>query len=77
MEMKIKNGAFYVMEAGEEKAIYDSIPNAIDALKTIVGQKSDLDSKKVNIYMVNIAKEKWEIVTIPWAEIAMELLKKK
>lgn len=77
MEMKIKNGAFYVMEAGEEKALYDSVPTAIDALKTIVGHKANLNPKKVNIFMVNIAKEKWEIVTIPWAEIAMELLKKK
>jgi hypothetical protein len=77
MELKIKNGAFYVMEAGEEKALYDSVPNAIEALKNIVNQKGELDHKKVNIFMVNIAKEKWEIVTIPWAEIAMELLKKK
>jgi len=77
MEMKIQGNAFYVLEAGDVKAIYDTVPNAIDSLKNIVNQKS-IDPTKANIYTVNIGKEgKWEIKTVSWAEIAMELLKKK
>jgi len=76
VEMKIKD-KFYVMEAETEKGVYDTSNAAIEALTIIAKGKPQLNPEKVNIYEVNTVGQKWEIKTIPWAQIAMELLKKK
>ena len=75
MELKIKNDVFYVLEAGKEKRFYDTEEDAIDSLKTVVSENKDLNSENVNIIEVNIKGEKWEMKTMPWSKIAIELIR--
>ena len=75
MELKIKNDVFYVLEAGEEKRLYNTEKDAIESLKTIVAEKKELDPENVNIIEVNIKGEKWEMKTVPWSKIAMGLIR--
>lgn len=75
MELKIKNDVFYVLEAGKEKRLYDTERDAIDSLKTLVSENKDLNPENVNIIEVNIKGEKWEMKTMPWSKIAIELIR--
>lgn len=75
MELKIKNDVFYVLEAGKEKRLYDTERDAIDSLKTLASENKDLNPENVNIIEVNIKGEKWEMKTMPWSKIAIELIR--
>ena len=75
MELKIKNDVFYVLEAGKEKRLYDMERDAIDSLKTLASENKDLNPENVNIIEVNIKGEKWEMKTMPWSKIAIELIR--
>ena len=75
MELKIKDDVFYVLEAGNEKRLYDTERDAIDSLKTLVSENKDLNPENVNIIEVNIKGEKWEMKTMPWSKIAIELIR--
>ena len=75
MELKVKDDAFYVLIASDEKRVYDSESDAISSLKTLVAEKKKIDPEDVNIFEVNIAGEKWEIKSVPWSKIAIELMK--
>lgn len=74
MEMKVKNDVFYLLDAGDEKWVYDTESGAVEALKTLVSKK-DLNPENVSILEVNTAGEKWEIKSVPWSKIAMGLMK--
>ena len=75
MELKLKGDTFYLLDVGAEKWIYDSENDAVSALKTQTSQKKDIDPESVNIWEVNTSGEKWEIKSVPWSRIAMELMK--
>lgn len=77
MEMIIKNNTFIVLEAGDDKRVYDTVGNAIDSLKQIIASKPIMNPETINILEINTAKEKWEIKSVPWSKIAIELLKHK
>jgi hypothetical protein len=75
MEMKVKNDVFYLLDAGSEKWIYDTEKDAIDALKNMVSKKKSVDAENVSILRVNTSGESWEIKSVPWSKIAIELMK--
>ena len=75
MELKIKNDVFFVLETSEAKSLFDTESDAVEKLKEAVAKNPDLDSNNVSIIEVNIQGEKWEMKTIPWAKIAMELIR--
>ena len=77
MEMKVKNDRFYLLDATDEKWIYDSEDGAIEALKTLASKKKELNPEDVNIFEVNTAGEKWEIKSVPWSRIAIGLMREK
>lgn len=77
MEMIIKNNIFYVLEAGEDKRVFDTVANAIESLKEIINNKPTTNPETVNILEINTVKDKWEIKSVPWSKIAIELLKHK
>lgn len=75
MEMKVKNNVFYLLDAGGEKWVYDAESEAVKALKTLVSTKKTLDPERVSILEINTIGEKWEIKSVPWSKIAIELMK--
>ena len=77
MEMKVKNDRFYLLDAIDEKWIYDSEDGAIDALKALVSKNKELNPEDVNIFEVNTAGENWEIKSVPWSRIAIGLMRGK
>jgi hypothetical protein len=68
---------FFFFSSGEDKRVCDTVANAIDSLKQIIANKPTLNPETVNILEINTAKEKWEIKSVPWSKIAVELLKHK
>jgi hypothetical protein len=77
MEMKVKNNKFYLLEMGEEKWLYDSESDAIEALKRLVSEREEVNPEDISILEVDTTEEKWEIKSIPWSKIAIGLMKKK
>ena len=75
MELKIKNDIFYVLETGKEKYVFDTESDAVGKLKQVVAASPELNSEKVSIVEVNVKGDKWEMKTIPWSKIAMELIR--
>lgn len=75
MEMKVNNSVFYLLDAGDEKWIYDTESSAVDALRALTSKKKELDPESVSIWEVNTAGESWEIKSVPWSKIAMGLMK--
>ncbi|MBT9145903.1 MAG: hypothetical protein DDT42_01780 [candidate division WS2 bacterium] len=75
MEMEVKNDTFYVLETGNEKRIYDTEGNAIQSLKRLASKNKDIDPESMRIVEVNTAGEKWEIKSVPWSKIAIELIR--
>ena len=69
--MKLKDGKFYLLDAGGEKRIYDDENDSAKALETIVSEKEDIDIESLNILQVNKAGEKWEVEPVPWSRIIM------
>ena len=75
MELKIKNDTFFVLEAGKDKIIFDEVGDAVKRLKEVVANNKELNPENVNIVEVSVKGEKWEMKTIPWARIAIELIR--
>jgi len=74
MELLVKNDVFYVLVLGDEKRIYDEEKEAIKALKKLVAGREDVNPEDLNILEVKMG-ERWEIKSIPWSKIAIELIK--
>jgi len=77
VEMKIKNDKFYILEAGNEKIVFDTENNAVESLKALISENKSLNPENVNIFEVNTAGEKWEIKSVPWSKIAIGLIRGK
>jgi len=75
MEMKIENDTFYVLDASNEKRIYDTESSAVESLKALISENKELNPENVNIFEVNTAGESWEIKSVPWSKIAIELIR--
>ena len=75
MELKVKNDVFYLLDAGDEKWIYDTEAEAVKALRTLVSTKKTLDPESVSILEINTGGEKWEIKSVPWSKIAIQLMR--
>lgn len=75
-ELRLNAGIFYILEAGKnDKTIFDTEKNAVGALKKTIAANKELDAEKVVIMEVNTSEEKWSIKQVPWAKIAMELMR--
>jgi len=75
-ELKLNAGIFYILEAGKnDKTIFDTEKNAVGALKRVISANKELDAESVTIMEVNTSEEKWSIKQVPWAKIAMELMR--
>ena len=68
-QFKVKGNVFYVLEAGEEKTVFDDKAEVIMALLSAVGENKELDFKKLSILEVDVSKENRKIKTIPPEEI--------
>jgi hypothetical protein len=75
MEMKVKNSVFYLLDAGDEKWIYDTESDAIGALKKLVSGGKEIDHENLSILEVNTEGEHWQIKALPWSKIAIGLMR--
>jgi len=75
VEMKIKDDKFFVLEIGEDKWVYDTESTAINSMKELISKSADLNPENVSILEVNTKEKKWEIKELPWARIAIALIK--
>lgn len=66
---------FFALDAGKEKILFDTESDAVAKLKEVVSGNKELNPENVNIIEVNIKGEKWEMKTIPWSKIAIELIR--
>ena len=81
MELKVKDNKFYLLEASvfkhalsNEKWIYDTQTNAVEGFKKLISEKQ-LEPENIVIMEVDTTEEKWRINPVPWAKIAMQLVK--
>jgi len=81
MEMKVKNDKFYLLEVSvfehalsNEKWIYDTETDAVRGFRRLISEKQ-LDPENIIILEVDTSKEKWGINSVPWAKIAMQLVR--
>ena len=75
MKMKIEDGKFYVLEAGNEKWIYSLENEAINSLKEMLSENKSLDEKNISILEVDMREENWQVKQIPWSKIALKLIR--
>jgi len=81
MELKVKDNKFYLLEASifkhalsNEKWIYDTETDAVKGFKKLISEKQ-LEPENIVIMEVDTTEEKWRINAVPWAKIAMQLVK--
>ena len=70
--MKLDQNQFYVLDAGKDKWLFTTRPEAISQMKKVV-QTGDGDN--VKLLFVNTEGENWVIEQYPWKDIAFELIK--
>lgn len=70
MELKLKDGKFHLLDAGDERRVYDDENDSEKPLETIVSEKEDLDAESLNTLQLN-EDEKWEVEPDPWSRIIM------
>ena len=71
MKRKLKRNTFYLLDAGDEKRIYDDETDSAKALETMVSQKDDIDTESLEMLRVNKVGEGWEIEPVPWSRIVI------
>lgn len=75
MSIKIEEEKFYVLEAGNNKWIYNSEKEAISSLKELLTKDKSLKEENVSILEVDTTGDKWKIKQISWSKIAIELIR--
>ncbi|MEM3787022.1 MAG: hypothetical protein QXZ59_06530 [Nitrososphaeria archaeon] len=75
MEMKLNNGKFFLLDAGESKFVYENEIEAIFGFKKIISSNEKINPEEVNIFEVDTNGERWNIKQIPWSRIAAELVR--
>lgn len=75
MELKLEGNIFYLLDAKSEKRLYNTEKEAVSALKTMAGSRTDIDPENIAILEVDTSSDKWMIKAVPWSKIAIELIK--
>jgi len=75
MEMKLKGDKFFILDMGDEKIVFDTDNHAIETLKSMVSKNKKIDPEKVSILEIDTSEESWQIKSIPWSKIAIELMR--
>ena len=75
MKMKIENNKFFVLETKDEKWIFNKENEAIKSMKEITSENKELKPEDISILEVDVKEKKWEIKEIPWARIALQLIR--
>lgn len=75
MEMKVNENRFYLLDAKDEKWIYDSEDGAIEALRNLVTAHKDKNPEDISIFEVDTEGDNWEIKSVPWSRIAIGLMR--
>lgn len=75
MTIKIEGDKFYILEAGNEKWIYNSEKDAINSLREMLAKNKDLNEDNVSVLEIDTKVEKWQIKQISWSRIAMKLIR--
>lgn len=75
--MELKNGKFYVVSIGKTKLIEAERIEAVERLVELVNkQTTDIETLNPEIVEVDTSGEKWNLKTLAWNIIAMELMRK-
>jgi len=74
-ELKAENDTFYMLALGKDKRLYSTETEAIAALKASAAATPNLKPEEMNIFEVKVIGAKWEIKAIPWARIALGLIR--
>jgi len=69
-ELKIEN-EFYMIEAEDEKYLFDDKDEAMDKLK---GFLKEMDPEDVVAFHVDTSEQNWKIKQIGWKDIAKYLI---
>lgn len=75
MKMKIENNKFFVLETKDEKWVFNTENEAIKSMKEITSENKELKPEDISILEVDVKEKKWEIKEIPWARIALQLIR--
>ena len=75
MELKVKNNTFFLLDAITEKWVFEDEEEAVQKLKAIVSTGKEINPEKVCIFEINTSGENWAIKSVPWAKIALKLMK--
>ncbi len=73
--MKIENNKFFVLETKDEKWVFNKENEAIKSMKEITSENKELKPEDISILEVDVKEKKWEIKEIPWARIALQLIR--
>ena len=76
MEMKLKGDKFFVLDMEGEKRVFDTDAHAIEMLKSMVSKDKKIDPESVSILEIDTSEESWQIKSLPWSKIAIELMRK-
>jgi len=78
MSMDIKDGKFYVVSIGKTKTIESDKNQAVEKLvESVKSTTANVEALNPEIVEVDITGEKWQLKTLPWNVIAMELMRMK
>lgn len=69
-ELKISE-TFFMVEAGEDKTLFDKKEDAMQHLKKNL---KDMDSDDVKAFEIDTSDENWKIKQIGWKDIAKYLI---
>lgn len=69
-ELKVEN-EFYMVEAEEQKFLFDDKDEAMNRLKDFL---KELDADVVKAYHVDTSEQNWKIKQIGWKDIAKYLI---
>lgn len=73
-----KDGKFYVVSIGKTKTIESDKNQAVEKLvEAVKATTTNVESLNPEIVEVDITGEKWQLKTLPWNVIAMELMRMK
>jgi hypothetical protein len=70
--LKLDDNQFYVLDAGTEKWIFTTRPEAISQMKEVV---KNGNGESVKLLCINTEEDSWVIEQYPWKDIAFELIK--
>lgn len=73
--IEIRDGIFYILDADQQKWLFQSEEKAIMFLRDIIKSDDTINPEKLNILSVDTGNKDWKINSIPWSKIAVEIIK--